>query len=168
MKKVLCMLMCAVLLLAMPFTAFAADTPYSGQGTSTLTYKSYSTCTVSIPETIEVSSMEMPIEIIVSNPNIETGYCVNVYVTNLSEHGYIPLCHDEFGEMVAIECMFTNLQKQATVYNDNPLLASIQGSSILSDVFYGEFAATVMSMDARAGSYTGTMQYEIKIEPISE
>ena len=168
MKKVLCMLMCAALLLAMPMTAFAADTPYSGQGTSTLTYKSYSTCTVSIPETIEVSSVATPIEILVTNPNIETGYCVNIYVTNLNEQDYIPLCHDEFGEMIAIECMFTNLQKQGTVCNDNPLLASIQGSSILSDVFYGEFAANIMSVDARAGSYTGTMQYEIRIEPISE
>ena len=167
MKKILCMLMCAALLLAVPMTAFAADTPYSGQGTSTLTYKSYSSCTVSIPETIEVSSMETPVEIVVTNPNIETGYCVNIYVTNLSEHGYIPLCHDEFGEMVAIECMFTNLEKQSVVYSGTPL-ASIQGSSISSDVFYGQFAVSVMSMDARAGSYTGTMQYEIKIEPISE
>lgn len=55
MKKVLCVLMCAVLLLAMPMTVFAADTPYSGQGSSTITYKSYSTCTVSIPETIEIT-----------------------------------------------------------------------------------------------------------------
>lgn len=72
MKKVLCVLMCAVLLLAMPMTAFAADTPYSGQGSSTITYKSYSTCTVSIPETIEITGA--PTEIVVTNPNIETGY----------------------------------------------------------------------------------------------
>ena len=166
MKKVLCVLMCAVLLLAMPMTAFAADTPYSGQGSSTITYKSYSTCTVSIPETIEITGA--PTEIVVTNPNIETGYCINVYVTNLNNENGIYLYHDEFGESITQTCVFTNNTIGGAVSQDNPLLATIEGSGDLADVLYGDFTASIMAIDAKAGSYTGTMQYEIKIEPISE
>lgn len=166
MKKIITFVLCAILTVSLSTTAFAADMPFMGEGTSTLTYKSYSSCIVTIPETIQITGQST--EIIISNPNIESGYCVNVYVTNLSDENGIILNHDVYGEATTICAMLTNDSKNSAVDISNPLLASIEGSDIVTDILYGSFTVSAMGMDYRAGSYTGTMKYEFRIEPINE
>jgi len=161
MKKFIAIMMCAVLMLSISTTAFAAESPFYSEVTATLKYKSYSTCTVTIPETIEITGQ--PTEITVTNSNVESGYCVNVYVTNLNERGCVELTHDVSGE-ATIEASFTNNSTNAVIDNNNPLLATIECSDNTTDVFIGNFTVSAMGSDYRAGSYTGTMQYDVRIE----
>lgn len=165
MKKLIAIMMCAVLMLSVPTTAFAAESPFYGEGTAILKYKSYSTCTVTIPETIEITGQ--PTEITVTNPNVESGYCVNVYVTNLNDRGYIDLTQDSSG-VATVEASFINDSTNAVIDNNNSLLASIECSDNSMDTYYATFSVSVIGGNYRAGNYTGTMQYDVRIEPINQ
>lgn len=165
MKKLIAIMVCIVFMLSISTTAFAADNPFYSEGSATLKYKSYSSCTVSIPETIEITGQST--EITVTNPNVESGYCVNVYVTNLNERGCVELTHDSPG-VATIEASFYNDSKNAVVDNSNPLLATIECGDNPTDVFSGTFTVSATGGDYRAGTYMGTMNYNVRIEPIGE
>lgn len=163
MKKIVAVILCAVMAVSLPITAFAVECPFNSEGTSTLKYKAYSSCTVTIPETIEIYNDEQSADIVVTNPNVEDGYVVNVYVKNLNSHNCVELTHDASGEAVA-EVSFTNKSTNANIDSYNPLLASIECSDNMSETFYASFGVSVVGSGYRAGNYTGTMQYDVRIE----
>ncbi|MBR5022875.1 MAG: hypothetical protein IKY18_06715 [Oscillospiraceae bacterium] len=163
MKKILCMLMCAALLLAMPMSAFAADCPYSANGESVISKRVYSTCTISIPSIIELENPETW-SIMVSDANVAIGETIKVKITNLNENNAISLTHPNSDNVFNVQ--FT-AQDGTEVTQYSPYLARITSSSISEDGTAGASFGVSVQGDtdiAKAGIYEGRMQYEVIID----
>ncbi len=169
MKKVICLIMCVVMMLSTSVTAFAAyeswgfgDIPYSGAGESEVKYTEYSRCLFSIPEVIEIQSgMAIPIEI--TSASFIEGECLQVNVLNLNEQGYLEL-KSEDEKVVYIELRRADL---TYVTSSDNHLARIYDTDI--DEGIGDasthFTGRQVGAVPNAGYYSGTMRYEVMILP---
>ena len=167
MTKILCMLMCAALLLAMPMTAFAyteyggSGSPFSAEGETQISARVYSSCVVSIPATVEITefnrTMECPIEI--SNANIGTGEAVRVKIKNLNENNALVLTNRDY----TLDVFFSTADgTEVTQYAPYVARISEFDSNGFATTSFGMTIANVPE-GAKAGIYEGTMQYEITI-----
>lgn len=169
MKKVLCMLMCAVLLLAMPTTAFAyteyggGGSPFSAEGETQISAKVYSSCVVSIPATIEITDFSQPTDcgIEITNGNVAVGESIKIKIKNLNENNAIVLSHGS--SETTFNVTFT-MQDGTEVTQYSPYIARI-GELTSEGTAFAYFTMSVQgdTAGAKAGNYEGTMQYEITI-----
>ena len=172
MKKVLCILMCAVLLLAMPTTAFAyteyggGGSPFSAEGETQISAKIYSSCVVSIPSTVEIYDFTQPTtcSVEINNANVGTGESVKVKIKNLNENNAIVL--DNNGHTLNV-LFSTAGGTEVTQYS--PYVARIsEFNEYGSASTYFNMTVSTPSEGAKAGNYEGTMQYEITINASME
>ncbi len=164
MKKVICLIMCVVMMLSTSITAFAAyeswgygESPYMGVGESEIITTVYSYCTVSIPEVLEIyGDTSFCIEI--SGASFLKGDYLQVNVLNLSDKGYIDLTSDD---------RTAHIQLRRADYSfievDDPYLARIYDTDIEYQMANTEFYASLGALSSEAGHYSGTMQYEVVI-----
>lgn len=155
MKKFLPILLCATLLLSSPTTAFAYDGNYTGYGEAELTAYAYSSFNVTIPSTVDLTYGGG--QVVVTDADLDTGYQVVITVTNLNANGRIDMTH-KTKSGVTSECILNN------VTADNPILAVIKDTDISDGYGCANFFGQ-MADGAAAGSYSGTMAYNIYCDP---
>ena len=173
MKRFLALALTAVLVLSMSTTAFAEGYNYTqgntqeyyGSGETTVNAKIYSTCYVSIPETIDyVEGVSW--DVTVSNMLVEEGYAIKVSVPNLSNDGSIVLTNPNSINTLNYTIEEKNTNRVLSTL-DNSLCevkySDIDGSNPFVATFIGHMSSDIIEI--KPGTYTGTMQYEVRIEP---
>lgn len=173
MKRFLALALTAVLVLSMSTTAFAEGYNYTqgntqeyyGSGETTVNAKIYSTCYVSIPETIDyVEGVSW--DVTVSNMLVEEGYAIKVSVPNLSNDGSIVLTNPNSINTLNYTIEEKNTNRVLSTL-DNLLCevkySDIDGSNPFVATFIGHISSDIIEI--KPGTYTGTMQYEVRIEP---
>lgn len=172
MKKAVYVLMCAVLLLAMPMTAFAytesggGSSPFSAEGETQVSAKVYSSCVVSIPAMVEIYDFSQPTtcSIEISSANVGTGEMVKVKIKNLNENNAIVL--ENNGHTLDV---FFTMADGTEILRSSPYLARIyEFNEHGSASTYFKMTVSAPSEGAKAGNYEGTMQYEITIDDYME
>lgn len=172
MKKFISLCLVLVLACSMSVTAFAESygtnnntMPYYWYAETTLSGQIYSSCTVSIPETVYAGDGYTG-TITVSNADIESGYEIVIRVTNLSDTDTITLSNANNDKTIG--CSIKNTSTDTTLTRQNNVLAriddNIMSTNNRSDLV--EFKALITEhTEATAGTYIGTMQFEVMIEP---
>ncbi len=170
MKKFISLCLVLVLACTMSVTAFAESygtnnntMPYYWYAETTLSGQIYSSCTVSIPETVYTGEGYSG-NVEISNADIESGYEVVIRVTNLSETDTIILSNSNNDKTIG--CSIKTFEKTLT-RQDNVLSKFNDKVLTSTDRTVGtEFQALITEhTGATAGTYTGTMQFEVMIEP---
>lgn len=157
MKKIFATILSMAILISASTTAFAYDEgTYSGSGESQITAYAYSTYSVTIPATINLTNGQGDVS--VSNADIDTGYEIEVVVTNLNENGHLDMTHNT-KDGVTSECILMNANGRS-VGTEEPILATIKDTDISKGSAYTYFLGQMID-GASAGSYTGTMRYAL-------
>lgn len=174
MKKFLALALTAVLVLSMSTTAFAYDYSYTegnkqdyyGYGETTINAKIYSTCYVSIPETIDYYSEEVSWDVTITDMAVEDGYAIRVSVFNMSTDGGITLTNPNSSRSLTYT-IEERTTKRVLSSLDRLLCevkySDIDGSNPFVCTFIGHISTDTLGM--KPGTYSGTMQYEVRIEP---
>lgn len=134
-----------------------------GSGQIEATHHAYSTFQLEIPL---YADSAMPNYITAYNPNLEDGYRIEVYVTNLETDGTLSMTHTS-GDTSAM-VLYNESDVWQLTY-DNPLLASFttddfNGTNSATSIFWLQGGDT---FNMKAGSYTGTICYRIECNPIT-
>ena len=166
MKKILALCLSFAMLFSLSTTAFAAEAwdESAGSGETTITGHIYSSYTITIPATIQLNYEHTECAVTLSQANIEYGYVVNVYCTNLTNDNTIRLEHTSIiGE--GINCYLTNSSGYAISVN-NPLIASFQQSDITDGNGTTAYFSITYDKIGMPGDYSGIMQYSFCCEPL--
>lgn len=169
MKKIFAVLIALAIVFSMTVPAMAAESYNNsgdgqyGSGQIEVTHHSYSTFQLEIPLYADSS---MPNYITAYNPNLEDGYQIEIYVTNLNEDGTLNMTHTS-GE-VSTMVLYNESDILQLTY-DNPLLASFtiddfDDTNTATSIFWIQ-GGDAFSM--KAGSHTGTICYRIECNPIT-
>lgn len=164
MKKILALCISVIMLLSLSTTAFAAEMwdESAGSGETEIYAHIYSSYTITIPATIDLREGGQ-CEVKLTNPNIEPGYQINVYCTNITNDNAIRLENVNVdGE--GINCYLTNVDGMAVTVDD-PLLVWFKQSDIINEETIKYFSMTYDRM-GMAGDYSGIMQYSFECAPI--
>lgn len=173
MKKILSALIAVAIVLSMglamvvPASAaetygYLGETEQYGSGQIEVTHHSYSTFQLDIPLYADSS---MPNYITASYPNIEDGYQIEIYVTNLNEDGTIDMIHTS-GEVSPM--VLYNESDILQLTYDNPLLATFSiedfgGTDTATSIFWIQGGDP---FNMKAGNHTSTICYRIECNPI--
>lgn len=171
MKKISCVLLTIIAVLAFCGTAYASDISafsYNDgvdsaiEGSVTATTYVYSSFTVELPLTMDASQSGT---ISVSNANIEAGKTIRVYATNLDEDGTFPLYNDRNSEFVRYAKIQRGENAPFATYTD-PLIASFTSDQIAAGDTIAQFLLMLVGSTngLAAGSYSGTLCYRIVME----
>ena len=164
MKKVLCAIICVVLIASMSITAFASEYPYYTEGQATLNKTIYSSCTLVIPDFIDCDNGGGTISI--ENARLIEGESIKIEVTNLNDNNAITLSHtdtdstidvnvrDEYSRIITKAYPYIAQVGEDKLDNDN--------SASVSCWFSVADNTDLDSVDV--GSYTGVMQYKVTID----
>lgn len=166
MKKILALCLSFVLLFSLSTTAFAAEwwDESAGSGETTITGHIYSSYQISIPATIALEYEYTQCPVTISQCNIENGYAVNVYCTNLVDSSIVL---QRGNDNESIRGYLTNSEGYS-VSNDNPLIVSFQQSDITNGDSTTKYFTMSYDKMGLPGDYSGLMQYSFCCEPISE
>lgn len=163
MKKLLSALL-ALIIFAIPTTAFAES--YSGSGQTEIISHEYSTYTISIPEEIILEeSGNIPVTLM--NANIESGYKVVVRATNAAG-GVLPLFHID-GSHVEKDINLFNSETGERIDNTDNIIASFEEETFnIEDTYQKtvQFSYSDNNQNLKAGIYSGTLEYSFQCEPI--
>lgn len=156
--------MVMLMLMALCTTAFAAEfwDESAGSGTSQVYAHLYSSYTIKISATIDLRNGEQG-SVTIENGNIESGYAVNVYCTNIGENG-IRLNHVE--KNTSVECARLSADGLSH-YDANTPFASFTSDDIAAQNTTQYFRLEIMDRWMSAGDYVGTMEYSFRCEPIA-
>ncbi len=173
MKKFFALVLAVALVCCMSTTAFAESygttnntIPYYWYSDATISGQIYSSCTISIPETVYIGENAIN-EIAINNADIEENYGIVIRVTNLSETDTITLSNENMKKTIG--CTIIG-QNDEHLTKRNNVLAQItdvafSGNNNSTDFITSFKALITEHAEAKAGTYTGTMQFEVMIEP---
>lgn len=162
MKKILAVITSfALLLCAFPAVAYASDySEYVEQGnfegTTDVEYHVYSSYYVTIPTSI--NSYNNSGVVSVTMDNIESGYHIEVYITNLNDEGMLPV-YSNTGQSGALSVLYDGGLR--TAFSDGLI-----GTFYPADYDYSGTASTEISFEkgytTKAGTYYGTMCFRVE------
>jgi len=116
-----------------------------------VSYQEYSSFYVTIPTSVSADGTG---EISVDLSNVEQGYCVSVYATNLDENGKLDVV-SQYGDNGKL----TVLSNGSAVQSDG-LLAKLNGDTSNTYFSVANDGGTV----TRPGLYTGTIAFRVVLE----
>lgn len=163
MKKLLTVMLSMVILWIVCVTSYAAE-PWdtsAGAGESQILTHVYSSYTITIPATINTNDGDQ-VPVTISNANLEDGYKVDVFVTNL-ENNQLSL-HHASSQYDFINVGFVNTELDAMASDTTPLV-TFHAAETTSGDFSKYFAVQVDAFGAVAGNYSGTMTYSFSCTP---
>lgn len=169
MKKLLCFVLVFIMTVSMFAVTASADSFVDSEttpdftGETEIAYRAYSTYYVTIPTTVGVGES---CTISVSMGNIESGYHINVYVTN-SDSGKIVVYSDNYDE--------NKVTGKLSILHDDTIFTG-DNDGLLTSYYpegYGEYdsASTTLTfekaLDAmtepfKPGSYHGTVCFKVE------
>lgn len=166
MRNIMALVLCLSLLTVSSVSVLAyGNDGYYGEGQATIKARQYSTFMVNIPETINAENYEDN-QISVTEADLETGYAINIYVTNLNGNNGITLYNDEDNTKTA-RFLVSNCDtgNQLVLRENYNLLASFKDTEIDNESASASknFIGSIQTAD-KAGTYTGVMNYEIRCE----
>ena len=149
MKRLICFVMCAALILSMSISASADESVSTDLQTasSTITYTADSTFIINIPETIDANT---GYTFTASEINLEDNLRVAVYCMTTEQNGYITMTSAS-GNTFNMELTGGYGDLMAVFDNDN-----LESPYIIHGQPAGE--------TPRAGQYTGTAVFQIRLE----
>lgn len=160
MKKALSVLAAITVALSSSISAYAWNENevegYVGYGQSTINAHAYSSFDVEIPAVIDLSEMGGG-EVAISNADIDNGYQVEIYVTNLNENGKLNMNHTTKSGVTS-ELTLTGSEGELTA--DAPILARFKDTDLESGYANYMFSGEMVS-GSKAGNYSGVMMYSI-------
>lgn len=164
MKRIVNLCLSMVIIMALCMTAFAAEfwDESAGNGTSQVYGHIYSSYTIKIPATIDLRNGEQG-SVTIENGNIESGYAVNIYCTNIGENG-IRLNHVE--KNTSVECALMSADGLYHYDSITPF-ASFTNDDIAAQNTTKYFKLEIIDRWMSAGDYVGTMEYSFRCEPIA-
>lgn len=159
-KKTIFMVM--MLVVAMSNPVMAADTENTEDRTE-VTYDVDSVYTVVIPESAQLGS---DMDITSNSMNIDVNEAVNVYIKEGVENGVMTLKRD-FNESTTITADVKLGDKKITDI-EKTVVACFKGDDTNPTVGTGTITLGEPNEDyVKAGSYTGTLTFSIKLEDLS-
>ena len=164
MKKILALCLSIIMLLSLSTTAFAAEywDESAGSGETTITGHIYSSYQITIPATISLDYEFTQCPVTISQSNIENGYAVNVYCTNLEDSSILLR---RGNDVESIRCYLTNAEGYS-ISNDNPLIVSFVQSDITNGDSVTKYFTMTYDKMGLPGEYSGVMQYSFECSPI--
>lgn len=175
MKKLLTLCLTLVLLANCAITVFAAEDTCAGSGETEIRCHVYSTYSITMPALIDMGAFTesnlgiaefVEDKVTITNANIEPGYRVEVYVTNLDESGTIKMTNIHNPEYTGT-CVLKNMEKDALIDADTPLVTFCDTELELSGTLEKHFQIAMQAYSL-AGEYTGTMTYSFSCNPYEQ
>ena len=164
MKKLIAICLSLILLATCAPTAFAMGDTSAGSGEVQLSAHRYSSYTITMPATIDLDMGNQGI-VTITDANIESGYKVDVFVTNLNLEGAVSLVHTN--GMATMDVWFRNIEENKGATAEVPLV-SFRDTEVEN---YGTLTK-YFEMDAMyygtAGYYCGTMTYSFSCNPYEQ
>lgn len=159
MKKIICSLIAVLLVIACMFSVNAAEyNGYGGgynvgEGEITAYGHQYSKFTIEIPETVNTDGYN-PIS--VDDADLESGYAVQVAVTNFNENHCITMTNTDDNNITA------DMQLSGNITNNEypSIIAQFTQEDITDGSASCDLTAT-MDYDSHSGTYTGTVTYVV-------
>ena len=145
MKKLLAIILAAVMIAACSVTAFAADT-------TTVTYEVQPTYTVSIPASVTLSDADVTADITASDVVIENGSQITVKLTAASNTASGSTFNAKNGDSTVA---YTITADSAVAVGDTVATFTADGSKTLT------FSAADKSAATTAGEHTETLTFTI-------
>ena len=145
MKKLLAIILAALMIAACSVTAFAADT-------TTVTYEVQPTYTVSIPAAVTLSDADVTADITASDVVIETGSQITVKLTAASNTASGSTFNAKNGDSTVA---YTITADSAVAVGDTVATFTADGSKTLT------FSAADKSATTIAGEHTETLTFTI-------
>ncbi len=162
MKKLLALCLTIILLANCAITAFAYEDSCAGSGETEILAHLYSTYSISIPATIDLTTGTTG-EVTIIDANIESGYKVDVFATNLNQSGAVSLTHIT-DSTSKIDCILTNIELNMCASSEVPLVTfyDTEFTTYSTATKYFELLVAPFGL---AGQYTGTMTYSFSCSP---
>ena len=164
MKKILSIILAVASLLSIcTVNAFAAS---SGNGSSTISTRIYSSYTISIPANIEITETSNSATVTITDVNVEDGYEVNVYISNLEVMDMgagIKLTHTNGTSTIG--CTFSSTENGAMISSSDMPLVTFSTPEFETSTYSKNFYMYPETF-GKAGIYTGTMTYTFDCTPI--
>ena len=148
MKKLLAIIIAAVMIAACSVTAFAADT-------TTVTYEVQPTYTVSIPASVTLSDADVTADVTASDVILESGKKIKVELTSASNTASGSTFNAKNGDSTVT---YTITGDKAIAVGDTVATFTANGSKTLTFSAADKSAATV------AGTHTETLTFGIAVE----
>ena len=147
MKKLLAIIIAAVMIAACSVTAFAADT-------TTVTYEVQPTYTVSIPASVTLSDADVTADVTASDVILESGKKIKVELTSASNTASGSTFNAKNGDSTVT---YTITGDKAIAVGDTVATFTANGSKTLTFSAANKSAATV------AGNHTETLTFTVSI-----
>ena len=163
MKKIITICMCLLMICSMSITAFAFDNS-AGTGSTTINAHIYSSYTISIPATIDITGTYGQGAVTINDANLEEGYQVDVYVTNLTNESTVQLMHSD--GTTKNGCSFYNTEKQLNVDSTTPLVTFYPADCTLATAT--KYFDIMFPGVGKAGAYSGVMNYSFSCTQTQE
>ena len=165
LKKILALCMAVMMIATCTTTAFAYEDSSAGSGETQILAHVYSSYLITIPATIDLSQTTSG-EVTISEANIEDGYKVDVYITNLNQGGTLTL-KNVSDDSFTIDCTFTNSEMDTAVFTDIPLVTFYDTELDVGYQTATKYFDIQVNASGIAGDYEGTMTYSFSCNPYS-
>ena len=164
MKKLIAICLSLVLLATCAPTAFAMGDTSAGSGEVQLSAHRYSSYTITMPAAIDLEMTNRG-EVTITDANIESGYKVDVFVTNLNSEGAVTLTNTN--GVSTMDVWLRNVEANCGATRETPLVSFRD-----TELDYFGTATKYFELDyhsfGNAGYYYGTMTYSFSCNPYQE
>ena len=160
MKKFLALIIAIVCIFSCTLTANAASSLIDSEGSMEVQYHSYSNYTIVLPESFDGTSCSVSI----LNGEIEDGYRVEVYATNLDESGRLPLTYSKNPELIEYLSFIGHSYDGDTWYLDgnNSMLCYFNSGVYGDDCYFDRaFESVPIGDNWKPGDYAGILCYRV-------
>ena len=164
MKKLFAICLSLVLLATCTTTAFATEDTSAGSGQTQVTAYRYSNYTITMPATVGVETGNMG-SVTISDACIESGYKVDVFITNLNIEGALTLTHEN--GIYGTDCWFTNIEANTGASSESPLVSFYDTDLDPFGTATKYFEVHIMPF-GNAGYFSGTMNYSFSCSPYEQ
>lgn len=152
----------AIILTTFTTTAYADEYVDSANGDYAteieVNYHAYSTYTVILPYAL---SEDAETEVAVDMSNVENGYHINAYVTNIEEDGQIPIYSENYDTNNAVGHI-TVISDGQELPSDTGYFATFTHTDDINNYAYDHIGYTITDRPTVAGQYSGVICFNFE------